>query len=187
MNKKLKVLKNLYSVLSIITVILGLLMIFSNPNMRELILKISGIVIIVYGIIKVFSYFSKDLLRLAYQHDLAIGLIAIILGFLVLFWKLDYKSTIVRLVSVFLIFDSALKVQTAIESKKVGINSWVLLLVLSIIGIVGGICIFTQSFTVSTSAIIFIGICFMTYGIINLLVVYKTSIISKGERNGIEA
>lgn len=45
---------------------------------------ITGVCLIVFGVIKIVGYLSKDLYRLAFQYDLAFGILMIALGIMVI-------------------------------------------------------------------------------------------------------
>ena len=60
-----------------------LLMIFPGISI-SLIGTLVGCSMIVFGIFKIIGYFSKDLFRLAFQYDLAFGILLAVLGVIVL-------------------------------------------------------------------------------------------------------
>lgn len=43
-----------------------------------------GIAMIIFGIVKLIGYFSKDLYRLAFQYDLQFGILMLIIGLIIL-------------------------------------------------------------------------------------------------------
>ena len=62
-----------YIILSVLYCVLGILLI-TMPELSITALGILlGIGMIVFGIVKIVGYFSKDLFRLAFQYDLAFG------------------------------------------------------------------------------------------------------------------
>lgn len=82
--KKLKMARAGYLLMSAVFYISGALYMIL-PDVSPLGICItSGIVLIVYGIIKIIGYFSKDLYCLAFQYDLACGLFLMVLGTIVL-------------------------------------------------------------------------------------------------------
>ncbi len=54
----------------------------------------TGIVLIIFGIIKIVGYLSRDLYRLAFQYDLACGILVIALGIMVILEPNDVIETI---------------------------------------------------------------------------------------------
>ena len=82
--KKLRLARDGYILMSIAFYVAGLTYMFL-PEISPLTICItSGIVLIVYGIIKVIGYCSNDLYCLAFQYDLACGLFLMVLGVIML-------------------------------------------------------------------------------------------------------
>ena len=73
-----------YIIISAILCALGILLIAKPDMSLSLIGIIVGIVLIVFGVIKLIGYFSKDLYRLAFQFDLAFGILLIALSVVIL-------------------------------------------------------------------------------------------------------
>ena len=69
-----------YSVISVGLIVMGLCFIFLPEISALTICYCVGAVSIVFGIIKLMGYFSKDVYRLAFQFDLALGIAMIVLG-----------------------------------------------------------------------------------------------------------
>ena len=80
----IKIAKTGYIVLSVAFCVLGILLMFFPAFSAELACNILGVAMIAFGGIKIIGYFSKDLYRLAFQFDLAIGLLFAVMGILVL-------------------------------------------------------------------------------------------------------
>ena len=62
----------------------GLLLIFLPGTSVKILCMAAGGLLTVCGIIKIIGYFSKDLYRLAFQFDLALGLLCLLLGLILL-------------------------------------------------------------------------------------------------------
>ena len=65
---------------SIILFLFGLLLVINPTEYGRAIGTVAGASMIVFGIFKLVGYFSKDLFRLAFQYDLAFGILLISLG-----------------------------------------------------------------------------------------------------------
>ena len=118
-----------YIVMSAVCAFFGTALVIGNKN---LILSdfgtLIGIFMLVFGAVKLVGYFSKDLFRLAFQHDMASGLLMAVIGVFVLFKPEDAANNIHRILAVLAIADGLLKIQIALDSKKFGINLWWLIL-----------------------------------------------------------
>ena len=89
--------------------------------------------------VKIVGYFTKDIFQLAFQFDFALGIISAILG-AVLIFRTSYMVEILSVcVGIFILIDGALKLQTAVDAKKFGIENWWLILVIALLVSIVGI------------------------------------------------
>ena len=72
-----------YIVMSVLFCLLGLVLLVW-PNLSISLIGIAaGIMLIVFGLVKLGGYFTRDLYELAFQHDLAFGLLLMVLGVII--------------------------------------------------------------------------------------------------------
>ena len=69
---------------SVVLIALGLWLLICPGVSSAAICVALGAVSVLYGTIKLLGYFSNDLYRLAFQFDLAVGILSIILGMLLI-------------------------------------------------------------------------------------------------------
>ena len=69
-----------YVVMSLIFCVLGTGLILHADIGTKMLGTLLGIAMIVFGIVKIIGYFSKDLFRLAFQYDLEFGSVLAVLG-----------------------------------------------------------------------------------------------------------
>ena len=67
MSKFIRIAKTSYIVMSIILCILGLVLMINPAFSQTMLVVICAILLIAFGMIKLFGYFSNDLYRLAFQ------------------------------------------------------------------------------------------------------------------------
>ena len=135
---------------------------------------ITGVCLIVFGVIKIVGYLSKDLYLLAFQYDLAFGILMIALGIMVILEPDNVIETICIAVGIAFFMDGLLKIQIAIDAKTFGISKWWLILSVAILaGVVGVLLIFRTSESART-LMIFLGISLLMDGIMNLITVLST-------------
>lgn len=117
-----------YIVLSVLYCILGILL-FTMPDISLTAIGIIlGVGMIVFGIVKIIGYFSKDLFRLAFQYDLAFGGLLIALGIIVLTSPERLLSFFCIVMGIAVLCDGLFKIQIAIDSKPFGIKTWLSLI-----------------------------------------------------------
>ena len=178
-NKKLRFAKIGYIVLSVLICILGVtLMLVPNFSVR-LLCWTGGILIIAFGCIRIVGYFSKDLYRLAFQYDLAFGILMIVMG-LILILRTD---TMIHILCVLLglatLADALLKVQISIDSRQFGISRWWMILAAALFtGVVGVLLMFRPNAGAEVIMTL-LGLSFLGEGILNLVTVLSAVQILK--------
>ena len=177
----MKIAKIGYIVVSVLFCIVGILFI-ALPEISTKIVGIEiGIAAIVFGIVKLIGYFSKDLYRLAFQFDLEFGILMVVLGTIVLFNPKNVMAFIAAAFGIAILFDGLFKIRIALDSKRFGIKDWWLILSLAIIaGIIGVALIFDSAFGAGVLTIL-MGVSFLSEGILNLYTVIRTVLIVKNQ------
>lgn len=102
-----------------------------------------GCVLIALGIVKLAGYFSRDLYQLAFQHDLAFGILLIVTGGLILSIPKHDLNILCLVLGIVILADGLFKVQTAFDARRFGIRTWgLILLFAACAGIAGGLLAF---------------------------------------------
>ena len=100
-----------------------------------------GAIFILMGAASMLGYFSNDLYRLAFNHDLAIGAFSVMFGGMC--WLLPYDTTtLTYAVCIYVILDGFTKLQVAIEAKTFGMQRWHFMLGTAILVVGMGIVAF---------------------------------------------
>ena len=138
-----------YIIMSVLLCVLGVVL-FVWPGVSVAVIgELLGIGMIVFGTVKVAGYLSRDLFRLAFQYDLAFGVL------------------LMALVGLF-------KVQIAVDAKRFGIDRWwAILLAAACAGVLGVLLVLrpgegAQALTMLLGASLFLD------GVMNLLVALLT-------------
>ena len=177
----MKIAKIGYIVVSVLFCIAGILFIALSEISTKIVGIEIGIAAIVFGIVKLIGYFSKDLYRLAFQFDLEFGIMMVVLGTIVLFHPKNVMAFIAAAFGIAILFDGLFKIRIALDSKRFGIKDWWLILSLAIIaGIIGVALIFDSAFGAGVLTIL-MGVSFLSEGILNLYTVIRTVLIVKNQ------
>lgn len=170
-----------YIVLSALICVLGILMMVMPEQSLSSLVKIFGISMMAFGVIKLVGYFSKDLYRLAFQYDLQFGILVLVLGLIVTVKPNNALNFLCIALGISILADGLFKMQIALDSKKFGISTWWLIMLLAVgAGMVGLIMVFrpTESLRVMT---ILLGLSLLTEGLLNLIVALLTVKIIKNQ------
>lgn len=171
-----------YIVMSVMFCIAGALFI-ALPDISITMIGISmGIAMIVFGIVKLVGYFSRDLFRLAFQFDLELGILLLVLGLIVLIRPDDLMTFICIALGISILTDGLFKVQIALDSKRFGIKSWWVILALAVVtGTIGVFLIFRSAKSAQFLTVL-LGVSILAEGILNLYTVISTVLIIKHQQ-----
>ena len=128
----IKGIKNMYSVLTACLIIVGLVLLAIPGIALNAVCIIFGIYLIIYGVVKIIGYFAKDVYQLAFQFDLALGIVAAIVGIVFICKTSSIVQILSTCIGIVMLIDATLKIQTSLDSKRFGISSWWLMLVMAI-------------------------------------------------------
>lgn len=78
--KQLKLVKNIYIVMSLLFCVLGIFLMARPKSSVKMLCVLMGIMLILYGAIKISGYFTRDVFCLAFQFDLAFGILLMAVG-----------------------------------------------------------------------------------------------------------
>lgn len=181
--KRLIYVKQIYSVFAGCLIVFGVILLIQPGLAADMFCKICGILLLVFGIVKLFGYFSRDLLQLAFQFDFAMGIISSLLGFLMIFWSKQFMETLIIGMGLFMLADALLRVQTALDAKMIGVKSWWLILIMALITAVIGTLLFLKPYNGLEEIMLLIGLNLVIDGILNLFVVQSTVDIIKRKKD----
>lgn len=178
--------KSTYIAVSVIMVILGAVLML-NPGLSMLTLcYLIGGLMVIFGITRLVGYFSKDLFRLAFQFDLALGIFCMLAGIVILVHPNNIMKLLPVIIGLFVTIDGVFKMQTAIDSKRFGLKCWYAILVLAAVTCVFGLLLIIDPFAGGKALMIFFGATMMIDGIQNLCVVLYTVKTVGGIRKDVE-
>lgn len=166
--KQLAIARHGYILISILFYISGLVCIIA-PNANPTAAAITGsIILILYGIIKITGYLSKDLYCLAFQHDFACGLLLIVLGIIGLVLHAKFKGYLLPALGILVLVDSLLCIQTSIDAQRFGLPSWQIILAAAILsGVLGVVLIIINTQIVA-------GCCLLAEGFLHHYIIQCT-------------
>ena len=139
--------------LSLVLIIMSIFLIAKPEEFLNTIMILIGILLIVSGIIQIISYFSSPKELKAFSLKLLLGFISIILGIIVIVNTSLINTILTGIIGAWIIIQSIIKLQIAINLKEMANNNWKAVVILSILTLILGIIIIFNPF----GAIIAIG------------------------------
>ena len=168
--RNLKIVKNAYSIMTVCLILVGAILLFWPQMGLDMICKIYGIFLVIYGIAKLSGYFARDLFQLAFQFDLAYGILLIVLGLIVLVRPVQLVSFFCLVLGICILADGLFKIQAASDSKRFGLRPWWLSLTLAIVACLAGLLLVFRPMDGARALLVLLGIAMLAEGILNLCV-----------------
>lgn len=159
-----------YIVMSALFCVLGVVLFVSPAVSVAWIGRLLGIGMMVFGVVKLVGYFSRDLFRLAFQYDLAFGALLIALGLVTLLHPNSAMSFLCIMFGIPVLADGLFKIQMAIDSHRFGVRSWWVVLLLAILTCVIGVLLVLRPGDGAQVLTMMMGISLFLDGVLNLSV-----------------
>lgn len=180
-NKRIQIAKAGYIIISILLCVLGIVLI-AVPDVSALLLcRIGGLLLILFGLVKIIGYYSKDLYRLAFQYDLAFGILVIAIGAILIIRADSIMNVLCIFLGICILADALLKIQISIDSKVFGIRKWWLILGAAIITGVVGFLLVLRPFDGIQIIMLMLGIALLAEGVLNLVTILTAVKIIHGQ------
>ena len=166
--------KNMYSILTICLILVGAVLLIAPGIALGVVCIIFGIYMIIYGAVKIMGYFAKDAYQLAFQFDLALGIVIAIVGIVFVCRTARVVQLLSTCIGIVMLVDATFKIQTSIDSKRFGISRWWLMLILAVIVAAIGILLILMPGETTRLMVRLIGLNLCMDGILNLVIVIDT-------------
>lgn len=164
----MKTAKTGYIIISVMLCVLGILLIVIPDFSAKMLGIMMGILMIVFGSVKLVGYFSRDLYRLAFQYDLAFGLLLIVLGVLLLIYPANLMNFFCIVLGISILMDGLFKIQIAMDSRQFGIRKWWLILLWAVVAGIMGLLLVIRPTESVRALMILSGITLLAEGFLNL-------------------
>ena len=162
-------------IVSLCTLILGIIMIIKPDVSALLICYILAFLMLVSGIYEIIRYFKLGVMGLFFRFDLGLGLCNLLIGFLLLIHPHGVLIFLPIAIALSMLIESVFDIQLAVEMKDYQMRDWWLSLVLGLIGIIVAILLLMNPMEGSIALIILLGISLMIYSIQSLYLIFCIS------------
>lgn len=152
-------------VISILSVVLGILAIVMPSSLGNVLCYIFGSILIVIGMTEIVRYFMVD--RLFGGYALFLGMILTILGIFCLTSTSLVQGIITVLFGLFILIDSLNSLTDSVICARMKVKGWVLMLILSLITAVLGVVVMFGTFDI---IMIIAGCSLILEGVRNLVI-----------------
>ena len=131
---------------SILFLVVGILL-FSNPGgVVKFITYIVGILFIIMGIGKIVSYYQMiRKLNVNNTSDFILGIVAVILGIIIIFCSSAIEFVIRLVMGGWILYSGVVKLIYSLNLRDLKVDSWLYVLIVSIIMIICGLYVIVKS------------------------------------------
>lgn len=150
---------------SLIFAILGIVLVCKPEGTVKLISGVLGTVFILVGIYKIINYFVTKVENDFFNYDLIYGLTSIVIGIVAMAYMNIIGSVFRIIIGVWIVYTSFVRINSAIQIKRIGSNLWIFGLILAILMLVGGLYVIIYS----NAIIVTIGIIMIVYSVMDII------------------
>lgn len=159
---------------SIIVIVMGIiLIIFPDITSQMICYGVAGIVFIC-GIMDFIRYFSNDF-SYRFGYDLISGFFLCAIGIFMILRSDIVIMMIPFIIGLFIVIEGIMNMTRSLELKRWGFEKWFYDLLLSLLLLILGFIIVFNPFDVAIVSIIFIGVCFIYDGVLNLIILHRSN------------
>lgn len=150
---------------SLVFAVIGILFICNPEGTFIFATTILGLIFIIGGIIKIINYFKNRGILDFYNYELIYGIIAIIIGIVVIVYSNALETIFRIIIGIWIIYSGIMRLLLASKLKAIESQSWKPVLIIAVIMLICGLFI-----TFNSGAIIMtIGIIMLIYAIMDLI------------------
>lgn len=150
---------------SIITAIVGVVII-SNPAVTmQIVAYVLGIVFIAIGAIKLIDYFVTKGTYDFYNYEMIYGIMAIIIGIITIVYSSTIGTIFRIIIGIWIVYSGIMRLGLVTKLKKLQINEWKYALVIAILILICGIYVLAKAETLGIA----IGIAILIYSIMDII------------------
>lgn len=132
---------------------------------------------VVFGVVRIIAYFLRETRGVALNFDFSVGLLCLIAGVILLIHPQSVIDFLQVVIGIYLLLDSVFKLQTALDSRRIGIPGWWVPLVFTVACLVLGVLMILK---VGADVImVLIGAALIADGLQNLCLVIYSAVAAK--------
>ncbi len=185
----LRIAKTGYLILSALLILVGFGLAFFSDVFYPILGVLLGILFLVFGIVKLVGYFSKDPYQLVFEADLVAGILYIVFGLMLLLRTERTMALFGVVFGLILLADGLTRVHIALDARPFGIRAWWLILIAAVLTAILGVVLLFHPGEGTKLMTQLLGISLMVDGIMNVSTILAAvkiirSAIRKNDDNG---
>ncbi len=177
--KKIKQARLELILLALANIALGIVLIIKPEDALDFVGRAIGIVLVVWGIIRIVNYFRVAVVEAFGSFGLVQGVALIAFGAYVAVRPADMAAVFTIVMAILVIIGGVIKVQYAVDLKRMNGPVWWLELVVAISLLILGAIALVDPFATQAALMIFIGISLVLDGVFDLASIIRISVLAK--------
>ena len=139
----LKRMKWMSLIMALLYILFGIVLLLYPGQMADMICDLFGVALVAYGIINIVTYFMIDIRESLYRNDFAAGVIKILVGVMVIYYKETFQELMPFLLGLAIITSGVYKLQDGIDAARIGYSQgWLYILMAAVSIILGFVIMF---------------------------------------------
>ena len=128
----LKKIKWMSLIIALIYIIFGIVLLLYPGQIADMMCDLFGIGLIIYGIINIVMYFLVDIRISLFRNDFAAGVIMILIGVMVIYYKEMFQEMMPFLLAIAIITSGVYKLQDGIDAARIGYSQGWLYIIMAV-------------------------------------------------------
>lgn len=175
-----------YCVASVMYIVFGVVLLAWPDLSLQTLCYVLGTMAIVFGIAHIILYFIKDKMISMFQMDLVSGICGIAVGIFILVKPKLVIELLPFLAGVLMLLGAVMKLQNALDLKRLEFGKWYLILIASIAMLVFGILLVVNPFEAMKVVVALMGAGLLVDGLVNIFDMIMISHILRKMRKAME-
>lgn len=177
--KKVKQARLELILLAIANVVLGVVMLIKPDDAVEFVCRAIGIVLVIWGIIRIVNYFRVAVVEAFGSFGLVQGVALIAFGAYIAVSPRVMAEVFTVMTAILVIIGGVIKIQYSVDLNRMKSAHWWIELVAAIALIILGAVALFDPFATNTALMVFVGISLIIDGVFDLVSITRISIIAK--------
>lgn len=150
---------------SVVTAIIGIVIIGNPMVTLKIVAYVLGSLFIAFGVIKLISYFVAKGAYDFYNYEMIYGILAIIIGIVTIAYSNTIATIFRIIIGVWILYSGIMRFGLVLKLKKLEINEWKYALMIAILILICGVYVLVKAETIGIA----IGIAVLIYSIMDII------------------
>lgn len=150
---------------SVVTAIVGIAIIGNPSAIMHIVAYLLGIVFMLFGVVKLISYFVAKGTYDFYNYEMIFGILAIIIGIVTIAYR-DTIATIFRIIiGIWILYSGLMRLGLVSKLKSIGVSEWKWALLIAFLILICGVYVIFNGSAIGVA----IGVAILIYSVMDII------------------